>query len=94
MQIGLEKIYYVYNNGAINHLISGKSATMPRPKKIATEELCAISIRLPVSLKDEIQKLADDDERSLNLEVVRLLRLAVEQMKRSHPVTGGSPSPQ
>ncbi len=67
---------------------------MPRPKKIATEELCAISIRLPVSLKDEIQKLADEDERSLNLEVVRLLRLAVEQMKRSRPVTGGSPFPQ
>ncbi len=67
---------------------------MPRPKKIVTDQLCALSIRIPLSLKEEIQKMADEDERSLNLEVVRLLRFAVDQMKQAHSVKDGPASPR
>jgi len=68
---------------------------MPRPKKIPAEKICAMSIRIPQSLRDEIQILADEDERSLNLQILRLLRLAVDAEKlRRHQIATASPSPQ
>ena len=52
---------------------------MPRPRINPDEETIAISIRLPASLRDEIQNRARKNRRSINQEVVWLLEKALQK---------------
>ncbi len=62
---------------------------MPR-LKLFDEEMYSIGIRIPMSLKREIEKLARQERRSLNQEIIRLLERGVEIEKQ--PASKGKPS--
>lgn len=61
---------------------------MARSTKPKTEELVPVSIRIPVSLREEIEVLAEKEERSLNQMVIRLLRIALDARKQDQPQAG------
>ena len=46
---------------------------MPRQKRYPDEEISAMSVRLPLSLKQQIETRAQINRRSLNQEIVWLL---------------------
>ncbi len=53
---------------------------MPRKKIYPDDEMVAFSIRLPVSLRDRLEKLASKNRRSLNQELLWLLERALEDI--------------
>lgn len=52
------------------------------PKQIEYVDQIRITLRLPEDLHQAISELAKRDLRSLNAEIVTLLRLALEEKKR------------
>ena len=50
------------------------------PKR-RTEEMTQFSVRMPKALKDEIQALADSDERTLAAMIVLLLKRSVAELR-------------
>jgi predicted HicB family RNase H-like nuclease len=54
------------------------------------EEIVAFSIRLPRSLKEEIQERAQENRRSLNQEIVWMLQQAMDTLREPGP-EGASP---
>lgn len=57
---------------------------MGRPKKTKAEEIMAMSIRLPSSIRDTIANRALVNHRSLNQEIVWLLELALKSIETEH----------
>jgi hypothetical protein len=53
-----------------------------RPKKTVIVEVAAMSIRLPIPLRDRIGELAEASHRSLNQEIVWLIEKAFETLDR------------
>ena len=51
---------------------------MPRQKLYQDEKTIALSIRLPASIRDQVQKRAIENRRSLNQEIVWLIQRALE----------------
>ncbi len=62
---------------------------MPRTKMFS-EESISLSIRMPVTMKEAIEKRAIKERRSVNQEVVRLLQIALESLeeKEQNPKEG------
>ncbi len=65
---------------------------MPRQKLYSDEEIAALSIRLPASLKAVIEQRAQANRRSLNQEIVWLLERAIEHLAQEPGSTGGQSS--
>lgn len=61
---------------------------MPRQKLYSDEEVAALSIRLPASLKALIEQRAQANRRSLNQEIVWLLERAIELLSQEPGSTG------
>jgi hypothetical protein len=57
---------------------------MPRSRNPEAEKNVTLSIRLPVSIYEEIQEKAASEERSMNWMISSLLRQALENMKKEH----------
>jgi hypothetical protein len=55
---------------------------MPRPKLNPDEEVITINVRLPIQLKQMIQQRALKNRRSVNQEMVWLLRKAIELLEK------------
>jgi hypothetical protein len=55
---------------------------MPRQKLYPGEETVALSIRIPASMKEEIEQRALKNRRSQNQEVVWLIEQALEALER------------
>jgi len=51
---------------------------MPRQRLYQDEETISLSIRLPASIRDQIEKRARQNRRSLNQEIVWLILKALE----------------
>jgi hypothetical protein len=52
--------------------------TMPRRSRV-DEPTTALTLRLPTELLDRLRKVADEQDRSLNAQVVRALREWMDQ---------------
>jgi predicted HicB family RNase H-like nuclease len=65
---------------------------MPR-KKVYKEEIVAFSIRLPRSVKDQIQDRAQENRRSLNQEIVWMLQQALDMLQERPTGAAFRPSP-
>jgi predicted HicB family RNase H-like nuclease len=63
---------------------------MPR-QRVYDEEIVAFSIRLPRSLKEEIQERAQENRRSMNQEIVWMLQQTMDTLREPGP-EGESPS--
>ena len=50
-----------------------------------TEKIFPTSIRLPQSLKKDLETIAKNEDRSVNGQIVRMLRDAVGDYKKEHP---------
>ncbi len=48
--------------------------TMPRQKKAEAEPTKTVSFRLPISLLERMQNVADQEDRNLTAQVARALR--------------------
>lgn len=59
---------------------------MPRRKLFPDEETYTLSVRIPVSMKDEIEELAVKNRRSMNQEVIYLLKVAFEELEKEQPL--------
>ena len=55
---------------------------MPRRKLIPNEETYTLSLRLPISMKEKIEERAINNRRSLNQEVISLLKFAFEELEK------------
>jgi len=65
---------------------------MGRPKKTTPNDVVALSIRLPIPVRDQILKRAALNRRSLNQEVVWLLEKALQSLA-SEPESKDPPPP-
>ena len=54
---------------------------MPRRTLIPDEKTYTLSLRLPLPMKDKIEERAIDNRRSLNQEVISLLKIAFETLE-------------
>ena len=61
---------------------------MPRQKLYQDEKTNALSIRMPVSIREEIQKRAVENRRSLNQEIVWLILRALEILAQEQAAKG------
>ncbi len=61
-------------------------AKKPKPA-IAPEQATAINFNCPVSIRDEIKRLAVEQDRTLGKQIVRILRLWL--LSRGHPEAEG-----
>ncbi len=52
-----------------------------------------INVRLPADLKEAVQKMAEDNKRSVNAEIVAVLLDAVKRHNHGDPVIGPSGVP-
>lgn len=52
---------------------------MPRPKP--PEETARVDLRLPAAMKDRIAQLAQQNDRSINAQIVALLREALNRAR-------------
>jgi len=59
---------------------------MPRRKLFPDEETYTLSVRIPISMKDEIEELAVKNRRSMNQEVIYLLKVAFEELEKEQPL--------
>ncbi len=55
---------------------------MPRRKLIPDEETYTLSLRLPLPMKEKIEANAINHRRSLNQEVISLLKIALEILEK------------
>lgn len=68
------------------------SERTPMPAK---EAMVSTNLRIPKSLYEQIKDAAENDERSVNAEMIVLLREALyERARRTPPTTPDSPSDQ
>ena len=61
---------------------------MPRQKLYQNEKTIALSIRLPDSIRDQVQERAMENRRSLNQEIVWLIRRALEFLDQEQTAKG------
>ncbi|MCX6036964.1 MAG: Arc family DNA-binding protein [Chloroflexi bacterium] len=61
---------------------------MPRQKLYQYEKTNALSIRMPASIREEIQKRAVENRRSLNQEIVWLILRALEILAQEQAAKG------
>ncbi len=61
---------------------------MPRQKLYQDEKTNGLSIRMPASIREEIQKRAVENRRSLNQEIVWLILRALEILAQEQAAKG------
>lgn len=58
---------------------------MPRKKMYQEEETGTLSVRLPLSIREKVEKRAQQNRRSLNQEMVWMLQFALETLEKEQP---------
>jgi hypothetical protein len=56
---------------------------MPRAPKLFKEKTAVVSVRFPLSLKKQLEKLAEKNRRSLNQQILLMLEARAQEEKLS-----------
>jgi hypothetical protein len=55
---------------------------MPRPRKPKSERVIPVAVYMPPPMRQELQRIADDDRRSLSVMALLLIEEGIKSRKR------------